>query len=102
MDGGEAPLLYNHLYRLRETPTTVTDLIGPDRLRLALALESAGRVCGPVCLPFGNSRASLCVWVFVGPGAQGAGSECTRRERGNVFDIRSAYTAGEAGTAGYD
>jgi len=27
---------------------------------------------------------------------------CAQGERGNVFDIRSAHTAGEAGTAGHD
>ncbi|KAM9745166.1 uncharacterized protein ACNS7B_009602 [Menidia menidia] len=63
-------------------------------LILDLALESEGEIIWPVCLQELSGFSSLC--------SIKAGWECARRERGNVFDIRSAHTVGEAGTAGYD
>ena len=59
------------------------------------------------CLSAFWSSQPLRDWVFVGPGVEGvegagAGSESAHRERGNAFDILSAYTVGETGTAGYD
>lgn len=66
----------------------------PLCLALDLALESEGEISWPVCLQELSGFVSLC--------SIRAGWECAHRERGNVFDIRSAHTVGEAGTAGYD
>lgn len=55
---------------------------------------SEEEIIWPVCLQELSGFPSLC--------STGAGWECAHRERGNVFDIRSVHTVGEAGTAGYD
>lgn len=63
-------------------------------LALDLALESEGEIIWPVCLKELSGFVSLC--------SVRAGWECAHRERGNVFDIRSVHTVGEAVAAGYD
>lgn len=66
----------------------------PLWLALNLALGSEREIIWPVRLQELSGFVSLC--------SIRAGWECAHRERGNVFDIRSAHTVGEAGTAGYD
>lgn len=85
--------------RLEDVPcgpcVSVSLSVRPLWLALDLALEPEGEIIWPVCLQELSGCVRLCV-AFV------LGWERTHRDRGNVFDIRSAHTVREAGTAGYD
>lgn len=76
--------------------------LSPFPLWLTLALESEGKIISPVCLQELSGRVRVRARACVCLCGIRSGWERTHREKENVFDIRSAHTVGEAGTAGYD